>query len=301
MTDAPLLACDDARIDAGGAPLVEGLSLATAGRRVALLGAWAPLFALVGREAELGAGRVELAGEPATRAVASGKVGLARSAPPLPPRWSAFSFLQQSARLLGFDPRRARDAARAALEALGLGRLEGRALGGLGALERRAVLIAHAALGGPEALALEAPLGALDDAAQSALRDLVERVAERRALIFSVESTLPSAAQRALIETADDVLVLEQGSLVAQGAPARALEPSRRYLVSVGRHAARWVEVLGERGCRTTPAGAASDDAARFVVDLAPSVTTDALLALSLELEAPLVELVPLPARVPPS
>jgi ABC-2 type transport system ATP-binding protein len=301
MTDAPLLACDDARIDAGGAPLVEGLSLATRGCRVALVGAWTPLFALVGCEAELAAGRVELAGEPATRAVASGNVGLARAEPPLPPRWSALAFLHQSAWLGGLERRYARDAARSVLQALGLERLAGRALGSLGAHERRAVMIAHAAICAPRGLVLETPLGRLDDAVQGMLRDLVERAAEGRSLIFSVESGLPSAAERALVETADDVLVLEQGRLVAQGEPARALEPGRRYLVSVGRHAERLARALGERDCRVTPAGAAGDDAARFVVDLSPEATPDALLALSLEVDAPLVELVPLPRAEQPS
>ncbi len=299
---APLLSCDGARIDSGGVALLEGLSCVSSGETLGLVGAWAPLFALLGREAELGAGRIEVEGVPAVRATALGVVGLARRDPGLPARWTASRYLTESARLLGLSARDSRRAARETLDALGIAPLGVRALGRLDAVERRAVLVAHATLGAPRVLALEAPLSGLDAAAQDRLLPLLDRAAVGRRLVWSVADPAPVGTERALLDRTDDVLVLEAGSLVAQGPPAHALSPGRRYLVTVAKGAR---ELAGKLEARGLGVHAADQDPrtavvpdTRLVVDLGTEATPNDVLAAALELSIPVLELVPL-ARTP--
>ncbi|MEB2324914.1 MAG: hypothetical protein OZ921_20540, partial [Sorangiineae bacterium] len=77
MSDAPLLLLDAARIDAGGAVLLDGVSCGSSAPELGLVGAWSPLFALLGGQATLASGRAEIGGAPARLAASSGRVGLA--------------------------------------------------------------------------------------------------------------------------------------------------------------------------------------------------------------------------------
>lgn len=310
MSDAPLLACKGARIDVGGGVLVDGLDCESDAQRLGLVGAWSPLFALLGAEATLAAGSVEIAGTPAARATAQGVVGLARTASPLPPDWSVATFLEHSARLAGVTRKDARTRAEWAAETLGVPALLGRRIASLAPVEHRAALIAHGLLGAPLALAVETPLDDLDDAAQRALADLLLRAAAECRLIVSVGTAAPLGPARGLLDALDEVLVLEAGSLVAQGPPGHALAPGHRYLVSVSRHAAAFAEALAARGVELAVAAesgrllpvVAPDlaDAARLVVDLTADLGTDQLIALALELGAPVTELVPLASSSAP-
>jgi len=291
----PLLSCDGARIDAGGVALLQGLSCVGAGNGLGLVGAWAPLFALIGREAELGAGRVEVDGTDARRATALGVVGLARHEPGMPPGWSATRYLTESARLLGLSMRQSRHAAHDALDTLGLAALGQRSLARLDAVERRALLIAHATLGAPRVLALEGPLDGLDPAAVARLLPLVDRAAAGRRLLWSAADPAPTGAARGLLDRMDEVLVLEAGSLVAEGPPGHALAPSTRYLVTVARGAC---ELTGQLEARGLDVHAAGDDApstaARLIVELGADSTPNDVLSAALELSIPVLELVPL-------
>lgn len=299
---APLLSCDGARIDAGGVALLEGLSCVGTGDTLGLVGAWAPLFALLGREAELGAGRVEVDGVDAVRATALGVVGLARHEPGLPASWTAVRYLTESARLLGLSARESRRAAHAALTRLGIDALGLRTLGRMDAVERRAVLVAHATLGAPRVLALEAPLSGLEPAAQDRLLPLLDRAAAGRRLLWSVADPAPTGTERGLLDRTDDVLVLEAGSLVAEGPPSHALPHGQRYLVTVAKGArelAGQLEArgLGVRQADQDPRLAVMPDT-RLIVDLGTDATPNDVLAAALELSIPVLELVPL-ARTP--
>jgi ABC-type multidrug transport system ATPase subunit len=302
MTDAsqksaPLLSCDGARIDSGGVPLLQGLSCVGAGNGLGLVGAWTPLFALLGREAELGAGRIEVDGADARRATALGVVGLARHEPGMPPGWSAARYLTESARLLGLSMRQSRHAAHEALDSLGLAAIGPRSLARLDPVERRALLIAHATLGAPRVLALEAPLDGLDAAAQARLLPLVDRAAAGRRLLWSVAAPAPAGAARGLLDRMDEVLVLEAGSLVAEGPPGHALAPGTRYLVTVARGASELTSQLEARGLGVRAAGEdGPSTAARLIVELRVESTPNDVLSAALELSIPVLELVPLAA-----
>lgn len=304
--EQPLLLCDGARIDADGAPLLDGLSCVATGRRLGLVGAWSPLFALLGSKAQLGSGRVEIDAADAARATAEGVVGLARHEPGVPGGWTAARYLTQSARLLGLSMRDSRRAAHEALEALRLGALGPRRLDRLDAVERRAVFVAHATLGAPRVLALEAPFDDLDATAQARLLPLVERAAAGRRLLWSVTDPAPAGTAFGLLEQMDHVLVLEAGSLVAEGPPGHALAPGQRYLVTVAGRARELADQLEGRGLGVQAAGAGgralpletAGQTTRLIVDLGADATPNDVLAAALSLSIPVLELVPLaPAR----
>lgn len=292
-----LLLCDGARVDTAGGALLRGLSCVGSGNALGLVGAWAPLFALLGREAELGAGRIEVDGVDARHATARGVVGLARHEPGLPPGWTAARYLTQSARLLGLSMRESRRTAHRALDALGLATLGPRALARLRPVEQRAVVIAHATLGAPRVLVLETPLGGLETADQDRLRPVLDRAAEGRRLIWSVADPAPAGAERGLLDRVDEVLVLEAGSLAAQGPPGHALAPGTRYLVTVAQGARELGEQLEARGLGVRAAGEDGPSAAaRLIVDLGADATPNDVLSAALELSIPVLELVPLAA-----
>jgi ABC-type multidrug transport system ATPase subunit len=305
VSDAPLLACERARIDVAGVPLLEGLSFQTRGRHVGLVGAWSPLFAVLCAEARVASGQILIGGRDATRAVAEGTVGLALFEPGLPSGWKVREYLRRNAELSGITPSAARIAADGILAELGLATLSKRTLGSLSPVERRAVLITHACLGNPPVVALDRPLARIDETSQHWLRQFIETISTRHRLVVSVEADLPPTAEHALLHHLDEVLVLERGCLVAQGPASKFAAAGERYLVTVSRHAAAvverlstaglTVEVVDDAGIARSPSDAAPiADAARLLVRLASAGDTAPLLEASLELEAPLIELVPL-------
>ena len=296
MSRAPLLLVEGARIDVGGAPLCDGLGAVSEADRVGLVGDWSALFALLGARGRLVRGRAEIAGVPAERAVASGQVGLALSDVPLPGAASARDYLEASARLAGFSRRLAVDASRHALGELGLDALAGRRIRDLGQLERRGLALAHAALGNPSALVLEAPLDHLDEASSGVVAGWVERAAAGRRLLVSARHTGMATPERGLFDGLEEILVLRPGGLLSQGPPAETLSGCERYLVVVRSRGAELKEALLARGVEATLE--AQDGAgARLWVELRAPGALDLVRDVVVELEAPLIELTPLASR----
>jgi ABC-type multidrug transport system ATPase subunit len=302
-----LLELDRARIDVAGAPLLDGVSLRSGAERLALVGDWRALFRLLGARASLVAGAVRIDGTDARRAVALGKVGLAVFEPPLPPGWRAREYVEWSGRLAGLEPKAARVAAARSLSSLGLAAMEARKLGTLMPMERRALMLAHAVVADPPVLAVERPLARLDEPAQRWLRELLERASAGRRLLVSVEDASGPGAERALVEGLDETLVLDRGSVIAQGPGAQALARDGRYLVTVLRHASELAGRLVREGAPvalTTGSGALepvdetgapiASDAARLVVTLPDGADTSVIIGACSDLDAPVIELIAL-------
>ena len=290
-----LVAADNARIDSDGATLVEGLTFSTQGERVLLVGEWGPMIDLFAARAKVHSGSVRVVGLDVPTAVARGKVGLALSDPPLPPRWKAAEYLAASGRLAGAKRRDAALDAMGTLDRLGLSSLGSRKLATLSAIERRALMIAHASLGAPEVLVLDHPLTGLDDAAVSYLHALLDHCLEGRRWIAWTASLSTSSGTRRLVDRADEIVALESSTVVAQGAPADVLRTGSRYAVTVSRKAPDLVRVLSDLGVhvevtRTDPR---HEGAARLIVELGDDKTTDVVLDAALAAEAPVVELCP--------
>jgi ABC-2 type transport system ATP-binding protein len=288
-----LLLLEAARIDVGGAPLCDGLSVVSEANRVGLAGDWSSLFALLAGRGRLVRGRAEIAGARADRAVREGRVGLAVSSVGLPGSMRVLDCLRASARLAGFSAGRAPELGRRALGEFGLEPLAGRRIREMSELERRGLGLAHAVLGGPTAIALEEPLGGLDDASAGVVARWIERAATGRRLLVSGQHAGSAGPERGLFGALDEVLVLGSGRLLAQGSAADALGMAHRYSVVVR---SRWSELgaaLGARGIPVTLVPLAGGSV-RLVLELPRPEALDLVRDAVVELEAPLLELVPL-------
>jgi iron complex transport system ATP-binding protein len=123
-------------------------------------------------------------------------------------------------RALGLTvPQAELDHAVAALERLAIGHLAGRRLTELSGGQRQMVYLAQILAGDPAVLLLDEPTSALDMRNQILLLDLVANLARENGLIVVAALHDLNAAAR----FADRVAVLDQGRLVAQGAPATTL------------------------------------------------------------------------------
>jgi ABC-type multidrug transport system ATPase subunit len=287
-----LLELEQARIDCGGAVLIDGLTLSANGESLGLVGAWEPLFALLAGRARLVSGSARIRGSELGRSVADGRIGLALAEVTLPEAWTALAYLEQSAELAGIARRQTRSAARRALAELELAHLESRRISTLTAAEKRALLIAHATLGAPEVLAIEAPLSGLDARSEALVSEVLGRAWQGRSLIVSVPEAVPIGAGRALLDRVSELLVLEAGTLIARGPASEAIREQARYSVTVTRLASELVERLAELGVAATLTPPAASGT-RLIVELGAEHTTDDLLGAALAVGAPIIELLP--------
>ncbi|MCA9595812.1 MAG: hypothetical protein KC776_21005 [Myxococcales bacterium] len=292
MTEA-LLVFEAARIDADGAPLLEGLNASASGPRVTLIGEFGALFALLAGEAKVTAGSVRIAGHSAEGAVAEGVVGLLLADPPLPLKWKALEYLSESAALLGHPLSRGRALAAQAMARLGLDALADRRLEALTLLERRSVLLAHALLGDPPVLALQDPLSDLSDREQEAMTQLLDRAQHDKSLLVSSRAHAVTGHERALVDRADATLVLEAGTLTGHVGPARHLTDGRRYRVTATKNGDALADALTERGHHVDVAEDGSG-VARLLVELVGDESVAVITRAALAAEAPVVELIPL-------
>jgi molybdate transport system ATP-binding protein len=85
--------------------------------------------------------------------------------------------------------------------------------------ERQRVAVGRALLAGPELLLLDEPLAGLDEALKQRILDYLERIVEQWRIPLIYVSHGVADVQR----LAQQVIVLEQGRVAAQGAPAEIL------------------------------------------------------------------------------
>ena len=133
----------------------------------------------------------------------------------------------------------------AALAALDLETFSARPVSTLSGGEKARALLARVLAGEPRWILADEPLAALDLGHQLALVSHLRRAAHDGAGVVLVLHDLALAMNHA-----DRVLVLDQGRLVADGAPEQALHPA--LIEGVWGVSARW---LGEPGARALVAG----------------------------------------------
>jgi ABC-type multidrug transport system ATPase subunit len=291
-----LLRLSQARIDIGGAPLFDGVECTTSADRVLLIGAWQPLFRLFARQATLASGSALVHGQPAETVVRDGSVGLVLADSRLPLAWRGVDYLRESALLAGLGRHDARRTAITTLERLGVPGLGTRRISELTAVERRVLLLGHALLSNPTVLALDEPLSGLDEWSQSYALELIERAAVGRRLLCSSAELRSAGPGRTLVDRAAELVVLEAGKVTAQGPPEQLLAPSRRYRVTVVR---RWQELVARltaHGVSVSASAAGTEpvepQSARLWLELPEGATPDLVLKASVEVEAPVIELV---------
>jgi len=239
------LAAENLSLSRGGARVVESLSASLrpgeitaivgpngAGKSSLLLGL-AGLLEPVGGGVTLdGASLIGL--HPRTRAQ---RIGYLPQTPDI-----AWDVAADNLIALGRLPWRDRGTAavEAAIAALDLAPLRHRPVSRLSGGERARVLLARVLAGCPRWILADEPLAALDLAHQIALVTHLEACAAEGQGVVVVLHDLAMAMNHA-----DRVLVLKEGRLVADGAPAQALEPA--VIARVWGVTGRW---LGEAGAR---------------------------------------------------
>ena len=281
-----LLEVSDVRVDEHGVPCLDGLSFASKGRTIAVLGAPRALFELAsGTRAPL-RGSVRIAGESAVAALGRGAIAGAPLEPPLPPTWTPRRYVAWSARLAGAPSSEARERAAGALAALQLQAYADARLGSVSGAARRATVIAAALATGAGIVVLEDPLRGWRRARSGLGHILTRALADRSWILFA--GRLPLDAPLAL-ETEWAARVV--GSRVVGAAPPAELAVQEGvYAVRVAGDMASFVAQARAGGA--TIAGEPRGD--ELTVDLGRDRKTQDLLRWADEGDAVILELRPL-------
>jgi ABC-type multidrug transport system ATPase subunit len=292
MTDAPLLAAENLRIDVGDAIAIERASFASRGNSVALLGDEHGVLSALAGSAKIRAGNLAVLGIDVAGGahLASNRVAIAALDPPLPPRWTALEYLTWGARLAGADRTTAARDARAVLGEFGLEGSGSQIVESLPLIERRVLVLAQAVIAKPEVLVATAPLSGLGGREAAYVAAAWAQASRGRKWIVSVSNLHLGSAESTLAQSADDLLLFASGSLVRQGKLDRLANGAVGYTVTVRSRATELRAALLSRGVELT--GGPS----RFFVELPQEMKAQDLLALSADVGAPIVELVP---RIP--
>ena len=294
--EAPLLEASSARIDAGGVAVVDGLTLRTSGERVLVLGAARALFEAASGLVPITHGMLAVRGRPPLDAVRAGAVAGAPLDAPMPPDWSARTYVTWSARLAGASAGASGVGARVddALARMELGAVADAKLAKATPALRRATAIAAALATGAGIVLLEDPLAALDDEAARHLARVTAAALEGRAwALFAPRVSLGSP----LTAAADEAIVVVGSDVGAQGAPRDLAARDRRYALQVHGDAPALIAALEARGATVDaprPAATAAPRLSRIVVDLARDQTTRDLLAGAEAVGAVIVDLRPI-------
>jgi molybdate transport system ATP-binding protein len=236
----------------------------------------------------------------AGRVVLDGRVLFSRNTDGLtwaPPHSRGVALLAQEARLfphlsaldnVAFGPRsagmprgRARDVARQWLARVDAESLADRRPAALSGVQAQRVAIARALATEPRLLLLDEPLSALDVDAAPAIRQLLRRVLQGRTTILVTHDILDA------VLLADDIAVLDDGSVVEQGPTARVLtRPTSRFAARIAglnlvRGTAHGTTVSTAEGLRVE--GLSDDD----LPDGAPAVAVFSPSAVGVYREAP--------------
>lgn len=286
---ASLLSAAELRVDVGGVPALDGLTLETTGERVLVLGAARALFEAAAGLRRVERGRLVVNGRAPADAIRSTTVASAPLDPPMPPRWSLEQYVRWSARLAGHPRRDARERAAEALDRVALASSAASRLGASGLAMRRAAGVAAALATGSETLLIDDPLAALpDDVARPLSRVLAKALIDRRSVVFAARAPLESP----LVLESDEAIVVDGAQVVAQGAPTELATATGTLALRVEGSLEAFVEGVARLGGRAV-VGASGGHPAYVRVELGPSTARD-VLRVAGECSAVVVELRPI-------
>jgi ABC-2 type transport system ATP-binding protein len=310
VTGAPVLAAVEARIAVDGVTAIERLTLTTIGDRVLVAGDPRALFAaLTGvpvsssgaaraapgdeddapppGEACVVGGTLALVGRSVEGGAHVAVMGAAPLDPPLPARWTAEAYVAWGARLAGVSRWSAGDLATAALARVGLSGARRKALGTLTVPERRALVLAQAAVTGPEVLVAEAPLAGLEGAAASFVLAAITGATEGRKAVLSAVRLSAGTPEGVLARGASHLVVIAGGEIAVEGPPGELFAAARVISLTVRSNAGALRTELLARGIdlRGGPV--------RFAAALPAGVTSREILVAATVARAAVVEMVP--------
>ena len=283
MPGEPLLLIEDLRVDVDGVPACDGLTLRTAGDRVLVLGAPRSLYEAMCGLRPVIRGALRIRGSVATDAARDGIVAGAPLDPPLPPKWTALEYVTWSSRLAGHGAGEARSLAKEAIALVQLGAMATTPLAGMVAHARRGVVLAAALATDAAVIVLEDPLATLpEEIARTWARIVAQALGDRSWIVLAARISLSSP----LAMNADEALIVSSSRLDAQGSPAEIAAADRRFVARIHGPLDALGARLSERGARMDVQGA------QVFLDLG-EVTTADLLRMCAEVDATVVEMVP--------
>ncbi len=275
----------DARIDIDGVPAIDGLTLATTGAHVLVLGAARALFEAASGTRSVARGQLMIGGASSSLALASAEMAGAPLDPPMPKTWSPRTYIAWSARLSGSSRSQSRALASDAIERMRMGAIADAPLDKVPRHARRATVIAGAIATGARVLLLEDPLAHLpDEAARNLGRVLAQALADRSWVVFAPRTPLVSP----LAAGADEALVVVGSAVVAQGPPAQIAARDRSYALKVRGSVDLLAELAEARGAKV------ARGVDELTIDLGGALSTRDLLRMAQETNAVIVELRPL-------
>jgi ABC-type multidrug transport system ATPase subunit len=269
----PMFATSSLRIDVAGVPAIDGLTFASTGERLLVLGAPSALFEVAAGMRAPTRGDALLEGRLPVNAVREGLAAGAPVDPPLPPRWTVVQYVTWSARLVGHARSDASDLAADALARMSLAPAAAGKLGKMPLPVRRATVIAAALATDAKLIVLEDPMTGLPPPSVGQFaRVLVRALGDRRVMLFAGRMRLESP----LALDADEAVVVCGSQVAAQGAPAEIAAAERAFAVRLAGDARAFADVLQKEGARVLR-GLDGGSPTRGSVDLGPLATHDVL------------------------
>jgi ABC-type multidrug transport system ATPase subunit len=281
----PVLEAARLRVDVEDVPEIDGLSFETTGERVLILAAPPALFRASAGLVKPRHGDLLTSGVSPELAVRERLAAGVPIDPPLPPSWMAREYVAWSARLAGHGTRDADARAADALARLKLDSLASVRLRHVPLLARRSLVVAAALATGATTLFLEDPVrGMAEDAARSFARIVLRATAGLRMAVFLPRSSLASP----FAIDADEVMILDGKSVLAQGAPAEVATRDRSYALRLHGGRGDFARLAEKRGARVSGRGPS------YTVDLGDTLRANDLLDVAAAAGAVILELRPL-------
>jgi ABC-type cobalamin/Fe3+-siderophores transport system ATPase subunit len=285
----PRLACSHLRIDVGGAPAIDGLTMQSTGDHVLVIGAARALFEGAAGLRPVARGELLVGGRAARDAIGAGTVACAPLDPPLPGAWRVAQYIAWSARLMGHGRATATALSDEALARMQLAGVAGGKLASASLSVRRATVIAAALATGATTLLLDDPVAGLpDDVAHALARATIQAHKDRSTVTFVGHVRLESP----LALAADEAIVVEGSSVAAQGAPAEIAVAEGTLSLRVGGDVTAFQRAIEERGGHVVVTDHGPPPM-HMRVDLGPLAARD-LFCLAARSDAVVVELRPL-------
>ncbi len=286
---ASTLSTSSLRIDVAGVPAVDGLTFATTGQHVLVLGATRGLFTVAAGVHPPTRGQLTVAGLSPRAAVRAGVAASAALDSILPVRWTPRQIAIRSARLASHARATATELATDALRRVDFVALGDTPLRSLPLAAMRATALAAALATGATTLLVEwSAWGLVEPQARALSRIFAKAMADRQTVVFADRVSLDSP----LALAADEAVVLDGSDVLAQNVPAEIASHTRTLLLRVVGGVDTFVRTLESSGARAErgPAAARTE---RLRVDLGPLSTGD-IFRIAAECSAVVFELRPL-------
>lgn len=269
------------------------LDLRTTAQRVALVGDWEPLLRVLSGRAEVASGHANVLGCALEEALFNGILGFAACDPSLPASFTVSEYLLHAARLTHGSPSRAQHDTQRVLERYGLSALAKRKLGELALFQKRALGVALATVTEPAVTLLESPLRGLDAASADYIARLCAEAAQHSRLLLTADLPSSPSSERSLLDSVQELFVVERGELIAQGAPSSVFAAGFRYGIRVkGQNIDDFSNALRARGVKVE--GRAEYGRFRVELPQASGESSDLLLDTALEHGLVVLELEPI-------